>query len=75
TGDGELLTFSTLSYAPTGFTEEVPYTIAVVDYGEYRVFGRIDGSLPVDELKVGMKLKAVVSRTPNDKLTYAFHKA
>ena len=41
-GKGELVSYSTLQYAPAGFTEEVPYTIALVDYGEYKVFGRID---------------------------------
>ncbi len=75
TGSGELLTYSTLQYAPTGFTEELPYTIAVVDYGEYKVFGRIDRSLPEDELKIGMKMKAVAAKTPNNQLTYAFQKA
>ena len=75
TGAGKLLTYSTLRYAPTGFTEELPYTIAVVDYGEYKVFGRIDRSVSEDELQVGMEMNAVVSRTLNDQLTYAFKKA
>ena len=75
TGSGELATYSTLRYAPTGFTEEVPYTIAVVDYGDYKVFGRIDGSVPEKELQVGMDLMAVASRTPNGQLTYGFAKA
>ncbi len=75
TGSGELATYSTLRYAPTGFTEEVPYTIAVVDYGDYKVFGRIDASVPEDELAVGMKMKTVTARTPNDRLTYVFVKA
>lgn len=74
-GEGELVSYSTLQYAPTGFTEEIPYTIALVDYGEYKVFGRIDGSLPEPELSVGMKLKAAAARTSNGRLTYAFKKA
>ena len=75
TGAGKLLTYSTLRYAPTGFTEELPYTIAVVDYGEYKLFGRIDRSVSEDELQVGMEMNAVVSKTLNDQLTYAFKKA
>lgn len=75
TGAGALATFSTLRYAPTGFTDELPYTIAVLDYGDYKVFGRIDPSLPEDELKVGMKMKTVAGKTPNGKLTYYFTKA
>ena len=77
TGAGTLLTFSTLRYAPVGFEGDLPYTIAVVDYGDYKVFGRIDKAIasPDDELKVGMKMKAVAGKTANDQLTYFFQKA
>ena len=71
----EFLTGLLNTPSPTGFTEEVPYTIAVVDYGDYKVFGRIDASVPEDELAVGMKMKTVTARTPNDRLTYVFVKA
>lgn len=74
-GEGELVSYSTLQYAPAGFTEEAPYTIALVDYGPYKVFGRIDKSVPESELFVGAKMKAEVGRTPNGRLTYAFRKA
>ena len=75
TGQGKLVSYSTLQYAPTGFTDEVPYTIALVNYGDYQVFGRIDGSVPRDEVAVGMALKAAVSKTSNGKLTFVFQKA
>jgi hypothetical protein len=75
TGKGDLVSYSTLQYAPTGFTEDLPYTIALVDYGEYKVFGRIDKSVPETELSVGMKVKAEPARTPNGRLTYVFKKA
>ncbi len=74
-GEGKLVGYSTLQYAPTGFTEEVPYTIALVDYGDYKVFGRIDASVPEADLAVGMTLKAAVSRTSNGRLTYVFKRA
>ncbi len=74
-GEGELLSYSTLQYAPTGFTDDLPYTIALVDFGEYKVFGRIDSSVPEAELSVGTKMRAAAGRTPNGKLTYAFKKA
>ena len=75
TGTGKLVSFSTLQYAPTGFTDEVPYTIALVNYGAYQVFGRIAGAVPKEDLAVGMTLKAAVSRTSNGQLTYVFEKA
>ncbi|MGC8493198.1 MAG: Zn-ribbon domain-containing OB-fold protein [Syntrophobacteraceae bacterium] len=73
-GKGKLVSYSTLQYAPTGFTEEVPYTIALVDYGAYKVFGRIDASVPQEELSVGMTLTAESARTANGRLTYVFKK-
>ena len=77
TGAGTLLTFSTLRYAPVGFEGDLPYTIAVVDYGDYKVFGRIDKAIasPDEELKVGMSMKAVAGKTANGQNTYFFQKA
>ncbi len=73
-GKGKLVSYSTLKYAPTGFTEEVPYTIALVDYGDYKVFGRIDKAVDEAELSVGAEMKAATIRTPNGRLTYVFLK-
>ena len=75
TGTGKLVSYSTLQYAPTGFTEELPYTIALVDYGTYQVFGRVDRSVPESELAVGMTMKATTGKTSNNQLTYMFQKA
>jgi uncharacterized OB-fold protein len=72
TGNGKLVSFSTLKYAPTGFKDDLPYTIALLDYGNYQVFGRIDSSIPEEELSVGMEMKTVVTKTANQQLTYVF---
>ena len=72
TGSGTLVSFSTLKYAPTGFKEDLPYTIALLDYGDYRVFGRIDATIPLEALEVGMPLKTVAAKTANGQLTYVF---
>lgn len=74
TGKGKLVSYSTLHYGPTGFTEELPYTIALVDYGDYKVFGRIDPDIsnPDNTLKVGMELVTKSAKTSNGKLTYVF---
>lgn len=75
TGTGKLLTYSTLAFAPAGFQQDIPYTIAVLEYGDYRVFGRIDSSVPENELKVGMDMKAAVKSFSNGQLGYFFEKA
>jgi len=74
TGTGKLVTYSKLEFAPIGFQEDVPYCIALLDYGDYKVFGRIASDLPEEEIKVGMEMKTVVNKLPNDQLNYVFAK-
>jgi uncharacterized protein len=74
-GTGKLLTFSKLEYAPVGFEGDLPYCIAVLDYGDYKVFGRIAKDIADEEIKVGMQMKAVANKLPNDRLNYVFQKA
>lgn len=71
-GIGTLLTYSTLSYAPTGFGEDLPYTIAVVDFGSVRVFGRLERSLPAENIAIGMRLKPEVLKLPGGNVSYEF---
>ena len=74
-GKGKLVTYSRLQYAPIGFEQEVPYCIALLDYGDYKVFGRISSDLPEDEIQVGMEMQTAVNALPNGQLNYVFLKA
>jgi len=74
-GNGKLLSFSKLEYGPVGFEKDLPYTIAILDYGDYKVFGRLATELKESDIKVGMELKTVVNRLPNGQLNYVFQKA
>ena len=74
-GTGELVSYSKLEYAPVGFGEDLPYCIAVLDYGDYKVFGRIADDVPEEEIKVGMEMKTMVNELPNGQLNYVFQKA
>ena len=74
-GNGKLLTYSKLAFAPVGFQDDVPYSIAVVDYGDFKVFGRLASGLTDDEVRIGMPLKTVVNQLPNDQLNFVFDKA
>ena len=71
-GIGKLITYSKLEYAPAGFENDLPYWIAVVDFGDYKVFGRISSSIADDEIKAGMGLKAAVNELPDGQLNYVF---
>lgn len=71
-GNGKLLTFSKLTYAPAGFEEDLPYVIAILDYGAFKVFGRIANHVPAEGLRIGMRMKTVVNELPNGRLNYVF---
>jgi uncharacterized OB-fold protein len=75
TGAGKLLSFTKLEYAPSGFEEDIPYVLGLVDYGDYKVFGRINREIPLEELKVGMKVKPQVVKLAQGHLNYEFIKA
>ena len=73
-GKGKLLTYSELKFAPVGFQDDVPYCIALLDYGKYKIFGRIAKDVPENEIEVGMEMKTVVNKTSNEQLNYVFEK-
>jgi hypothetical protein len=62
-------------YAPVGFEEELPYSIALLDYGDYKVFGRITKDIPDEQLSIGMAMKTDPITLPNGQLSYVFTKA
>jgi uncharacterized OB-fold protein len=74
-GTGKLLTYSKLQFGPMGFEGDLPYCIAVLDYGSHKVFGRIAKDVPDEEIKIGMDMKTVANTLPNGQLNYVFQKA
>ncbi|UCC40870.1 MAG: Zn-ribbon domain-containing OB-fold protein [Candidatus Aminicenantes bacterium] len=74
-GIGRLVSYSKLEYAPSGFGDDLPYSIAVLDYGDYKIFGRLASDVPEDEIQLGMEMKTVVNELPNGQLNYVFQKA
>jgi len=74
-GKGKLITYSKLEYAPVGFEDDVPYYIALLDYGNYKIFGRISSDLSEEEIKVGMEMKTAANKLSNEQLNYVFQKA
>ncbi|MFO7708747.1 MAG: Zn-ribbon domain-containing OB-fold protein [Desulfobacterales bacterium] len=75
TGSGRLVSFSKLEYGPSGFQNDVPYSIALLDYGTFKVFGRIAPDVPEGAIAVGMPMKTIANRLPNGQLNYVFVKA
>ncbi|MHC4093853.1 MAG: Zn-ribbon domain-containing OB-fold protein [Planctomycetota bacterium] len=59
-GKGEIYTYSIIAAAPTGFDDEAPYTVAVVDLEEGgRLVGWLGESIPSDQVQIGMKVQVV----------------
>ena len=75
TGTGKLVTYSKLTFAPIGFEADVPYCIALLDYGAFKVFGRIASDIPDEDLQIGMDMKTRANTLSNGQLNYVFDKA
>ena len=71
-GAGKLVTFSRLMFAPIGFNEDLPYAIALLDYGDYKVFGRLGPKVDLDQIKIGTQMRTSVNRLANGQLNYVF---
>lgn len=74
-GAGKLLSFTKLEYAPSGFEEDIPYTLALVDYGAYKVFGRLSRDIPEDEITIGMNVVPHMVKLPNAHISFEFREA
>jgi len=74
TGSGKLVSYSCLKFAPMGFDSDLPYCIALLDYGNYRVFGRIDSAFDMNEIKIGMDMATIANELPNGRINYVFKK-
>ena len=74
-GAGKLVSFSTLSYAPTGFEKDLPYTIGLARFkGGIQVFGRLSPSIMPDEMAIGMDVVVSPVRLPHDRIAYELSK-
>lgn len=76
TGVGKLATYTVVNYGPTGFEDDIPYTLVIVDYPDgFKVFGRLSRGIGESDIKVGMALKVVPVKLPKDRISYEFRKA
>jgi len=73
-GSGKLVTYSQLQFAPVGFEDDLPYCIAVLDYGDFKVFGRIDSEISAADIEMGMEMKTAVNKLPDGQMNYVFKK-
>ena len=72
-GSGKLAIYSELKYAPTGFGDDLPYVIAVLDMGGYKLFGRL-GDVSAGQAQIGKELVPAANRLANGQLNYVFNR-
>ena len=75
-GNGKLLTYTVVNYGPTGFENDVPYILALAQFGDrLQIFGRLSRDISEGDIKVGMGLKVTPVRLANGRTSYEFQKA
>jgi uncharacterized OB-fold protein len=73
---GSLMTFTTVFYGPAGFEQETPYTLGVVSFPcGINVFGQIHSDIPLEEIRIGMALRAVSASLSEKQFSYRFEEA
>ena len=73
-GTGKLATYTIINYGPTGFEDDAPYRLAIADFDGLRVFGRLSRDINEGDIKLGMELKVVPIKLPDDRVGYEFQK-
>jgi len=75
-GRCRLLTYTTAHFAPAGFEDDVPYTIALAHCEEgVNVYALLSKDMKENEIQMGMDLQLTPLQLPNGKITYELKKA
>ena len=75
-GKCKVLTYTTAHFAPTGFQDDLPYTIALAQCEEgVKVYALVSKDVNEDEIHIGMDLRIMPLRLPNGRITYELKKA
>jgi len=68
-----LITYTTAHFAPTGFEEDTPYMLAIAESVEgFKTLARLSKDVSENQVKLGMRLKLVPVKLPQDKIVYEF---
>ena len=74
-GNGRLATYSIVNYGPAGFEDKVPYALAVGEFEDgIKILGFLSRDIEESDIKVGMGVKVVPVKLPDDRVSYEFQK-
>lgn len=75
TGRCKLLTYTTAHFAPTGFKDDLPYTIALAQCEEgVKVYTLLSKDIDEKEIHIGMNLRLAPLQLANGRITYELKK-
>ena len=75
-GKCKLLTYTTAHFAPTGFQDDLPYTIALAECEEgVKVYALLSKDINRKEIHIGMDLQLTPLKLSNGRITYELKKA
>ena len=75
-GKCKLLTYTTAHFAPTGFQDDLPYTIGLAEDREgVKVYALLSKDINENEIRIGMDLQLTPLRLANGRITYELKKA
>jgi uncharacterized OB-fold protein len=74
-GKCKLLTYTTAHFAPTGFQDDLPYTIGLAECREgLKVYALLSKDINENEIRIGMDLQLTPLRLANGRITYELKK-
>ncbi len=74
-GKGKLVTYTTAHFAPVGFEDDAPYTLALVELEEGpRVLAHLSKEITKGETKIGMALELVPVNLAEGRISYELRK-
>lgn len=75
-GKCKLLTYTTAHFAPTGFQDDLPYTIALAECEEgVKVYALLSKDINGKEIHIGMELQLTPLKLSSGRITYELKKA
>ena len=74
-GRCKLVTYTTAYFAPTGFENDLPYTIALAQCEEgVNVYALLSKDIKENEIQISMALRLTPLQLPNGRITYELKK-
>ncbi len=74
-GSGKLATYTIVNSGPTGFEDDTPYILAIVEFeGGIKIFGRLSRNIKASDIEVGMALKVIPAKLSGGRVSYEFQR-